>query len=523
MNDLYYRPTVRNSRKSFRSKSKYLKLLYPVGGLVAVIFVIWLLMQVWGFFAGLKGTDYSTSATIYVAEGSSMQRQNFGTTQYLPSVSGDLILEGDSVRTLQNTKAVVEFFNGLVVRLDESTTLTLDKLENGKQEDSIELSVVSGSIWLNKPETIKTSSVLVVNTNYLSVNTVGTVFNVKAGLPESVSVLEGTVLVDIIDSNEGSVIDQVNIESGQQMTLDSTAYESFKKREVPRVLSGLSDSFKDSTWYKWNLREDENPTNFLTDSSLTNNSDYIDQDSEVDQLDDLSDDIEEDLNTPKPKVTFPKSGELITSDTVEITGTVPADTQAVVVTSFETGTANPYVLKGFKAGDLNFKYIAKYSPDGTGNLSVGMNKFEVRSVDSNGEESPATTLQFEVEIDGVEAKEDNADTTNTTDNDVSTEFDASLSAPVLKTVNDTPAESGFNLSENRGVIVGSIGTWAKSVVVNGYKLQQYVPNSGEFSYILSEGFNTLKSGENKVVVYGFDEKGNRGTPATFIINWDGTN
>jgi uncharacterized protein YfaP (DUF2135 family) len=73
------------------------------------------------------------------------------------------------------------------------------------------------------------------------------------------------------------------------------------------------------------------------------------------------------------------------------------------------------------------------------------------------------------------------------------------------------------LKESRGVVVANIGTWAKSVVVNGYKLQQYTPNSGSFSYILSEGFNTLKVGENKITAYGFDEQGRRGKPMTITI------
>lgn len=531
MDNLYYRPAVRNSRRSLKSKSRFFKFLIPVGGILAVLFVFWLLMQIWGFFSNLKGTDFSTSATVYVAEGASVQKQNYGTTQFLPVLSGEVVLEGDSIRTMQNTKAVVEFFNGLVVRLDESTSLTLSTLDNGKKEDTVELKVNAGTIWLNKPETVKTSSNLVVSTNYLKARTVGTIFSVKAGLPENVAVIDGTVLVEVIDSTDASVLDQVNVLTNQQIVLDNQAYESFKKRETPRVLSGLLDSFKDSDWYKWNLREDQNPTNFSTDSALTSNSDYLDQTSPLDSGDDLDSDSELDEldeldDTPKPEITFPKNGEVIESDTVELVGTVPTGTQAVVVSSFESGEANPYVLKGFKPGDATFKYIAKYIPDGSGNMIVGTNKFEVRSVDENGVESNAEKVTFELEIPGVESSttqnDDDDSANNAADVEVSNlEFDNNLAAPVLKTLNDKPASNGLSLAVDRGVLVGKIGTWAKSVVINGYKLQQYVPNSGEFTYILSKGFNTLKPGENKVVVYGFDEKGNRGIPATFIINYVG--
>lgn len=536
MNNLYYRPTVRTSRRNFRAKSgKFLKLLFPLGGLVALGLLIWLLMQIWSFFADMKGTSFSDSAVIYVAEGTSAQKQNFGTTQYLPVLSGEPLLEGDSLRTLQNTRAVLEFPNGLIVRLDESTNVNFEKFENESDQEIVHLRLLSGNLWLNKPESVKSASELKVSTNYMQANTVGTIFAVNAGLPESVLVVDGAVLVDIVDPADDSdtPIDQVNVMASQQLNLDNAAFESFKRRETPRVLGAITEETRESDWYEWNRKEDANPTQFSSDSALTNNTNYV---SQIDESASISDDLDatddtEDSSTTEPdstmpRVTFPKNGETINTETVDITGTVPADTQAVVVTSFEKGTPNPYVLKGFKAGDLTFRYIAKYNPDGTGNLTLGTNKFQVVAVNADGEESKPTTLEFEVEIEGqtppADESDDSTDSTDSQSNDVDVsqlEFSADLAAPVLVSVNGVPASSGYTLTTNRGEIRGSVGKWAKSVVVNGYKLSQYVPYSGEFTYILSQGFNTLKEGENKIVVYGFNDEGVRGTPATIIINW----
>jgi hypothetical protein len=530
MNNLYYRPTVRTSRRNFRAKSgKFLKLLFPLGGILALGLLIWLLMQIWSFFADMKGTSFSDSAVIYVAEGTAAQKQNFGTTQYLPVLSGEPLLEGDSLRTLQNTRAVLEFPNGLVVRLDESTNVNFEKFENDKDQEVVHLKLLSGNLWLNKPESVKSASELRVSTNYMQANTIGTVFSVNAGLPESVYVVDGAVLVDIIDPSDDSdtPIDQVNVMASQQLNLDNAAFESFKRRETPRVLGAINEETRKSDWYEWNRKEDANPTQFSSDSALTNNTNYV---SQVDESTSISDDLDatndadeattSEPDSTMPKVTFPKNGETINTETLDLTGTVPANTQAVVVTSFVSGAPNPYVLKGFKPGDLTYKYIAKYNSDGTGNLTLGTNKFQVVAVNEDGEESKPTTIEFEVEIEGQTPPADSAEDTQSNDVDVSQlEFSANLAAPVLVSVNGVPASSGYTLTTNRGEVSGSVGKWAKSVVVNGYKLSQYVPYSGEFTYILSPGFNTLKAGENKIVVYGFNDEGVRGTPATFIINW----
>ncbi len=526
MDSLYYRPTSqRFGRRTLKNKLKKFNFLLPFGVIIVMILLLFGLVKVWNFFADMKGTNFENSASVYVLEGATAQKQTYGSSQFFPILSGDILLEGDSVRTLKDTRVVLKFFNDLVVRLDESTSVTVDFVENAKDEEKIEITVNTGNIWLNKPDSLKSSSDLVVRTNYLKANTVGTVFAVKSSLPESVRVIEGTVLVEVIDSTDGKedVLDQINVNPNQQMTMDNVAFNSFKQRETPRVLSAIDANFKKTNWYRWNLSEDENPSNYESDSALGDSGLISVEDETLNDDDPADADPEstteendtEDSSKPKPVVTFPKANEVINTDTVTITGTVPAGTQKVVVNSFEDVTVSPYVLKGFKEGDTTFKYIAKYVPAGGGNLIVGENKFEIIAVDSEGQEGPKTTLRFKVELDGVKPTTPNS--SPAAEDLTGLEFSDDLPAPTLVSVNDVSAETGYVLKENRGVVVANIGTWAKSVVVNGYKLQQYTPNSGSFSYILSEGFNTLKVGENKISAYGFDEQGRRGKPMTITI------
>lgn len=524
MNNIYYRPTVRTSRRSFKGNMRYLKLMYPIIGILLIILLFSGLGRLWSFIGDLRGTSFTNSAVIYVAEGMGAQKQSFGSSQFLPTMSGDMLLEGDSLRVLDNSKVVLEFFNGLILRLDEGTVLTVDKIENTRREETIELNVTSGRVWLNRPETIKSASNIAVSTNYLRANSIGTVFALDAGLPEMVAVLEGAVLVDIIDlgsDRRAAPLDQINVSANQMLSLDNAAYEAFRRRETPRVLGGIDSDFGSLDWVRWNLQEDLNPTRFNAEISTSGSTSYIPQEFDDSAL--SQDQVFEEDTHEKPVVTFPSNNDVLSMDRIEIVGTVPEGTQAVVVTSFESGAPTPYVLREFRPGSTNFRYIAVYDEFDTGNLRLGVNRFEIVAINENAVESEPTILEFILDM-GIDEPVINAnnDSTENSSSEVDLsglEFNEDLPAPTLQSINGESASNPYSLRTNRAELVGEIGTWARSVVVNGYKLQRFEPGSGSFTYILSPGFNTLKVGRNEVVVYGFDENGRRGMPATFVIEY----
>lgn len=525
MNNIYYRPTVRTSRRSFKGNMRYLKLMYPVIGILLIILLFSGLGRLWSFFSDMRGTSFSNSAVIYVAEGMGAQKQSFGSSQFLPSMSGDMLLEGDSLRVLPDSKVVLEFFNGLIVRLDEGTTLTVDKIESKRKQESIELNVTSGRIWVNRPETIRNASTLLVTTNYLRANSLGTVFALDAGLPEMVAVFEGAVLVDIIEpgaDRRSTPLDQINVLADQMIMLDNASYEAFRRRETPRVLGGIDTEFRSNNWITWNVQEDLNPTRFNAELSGSGSRTLIPQDFDDSLLVETDIDQTEDTHG-KPIVTFPSNNDILNMNRIEIVGTVPSGTQAVVVTSFESGAPTPYVLREFRPGQTNFRYIAVYDEFDTGNLRLGVNRFEIIAINEDAIESEPTILEFVLDM-GIEApvinENSSENSTEVASVDISNlEFNEDLPAPTLRTINGEQATSPFVLRTNRAELVADIGSWAQSVVVNGYKLQMFEAGSGSFTYILSPGFNTLKVGRNEVVVYGFDANGRRGMPATFIVEY----
>jgi hypothetical protein len=490
-----------------RTHLKFVKLIYPVLGLIGVVVVFILVTNLWSFLSDLKGSSLEESAEVYIATGKA-EKQSYGEPDFADMLSGELLLEGDKVRSLKNSRTVLNFFDETIVRLDQNSMVSLEDVTIDDSGDIIKLKVMAGQVWVYKKKSAKAGSQVVVDTNYLTVNAVGTAFGVKSGLPESVNVTEGNVLISVheFDSVDKNVVEEVNIATGQEFIMDSIAYDSFLKREIPAVVAAVSDKTKKSTWYKWNTVQDQNPFSMKPYSLVdaTDSEDGSEADSNLVAV-----------TSNGPKVTFPKNGEILNTDTVNITGTVPSEAQKVVVISYDAEPPTPYVLKGFKPGDATFKYIAKYDLE-NGNMKKGNNRYEIFYVDENGEESDKTVLEFVYSTDA-------ADTPPTTESVKETETPATvevleyLSPAKLLTVNEQPFVNNFTLTESRGLIEGQIGTWAKSVVVNGYKLEQYTPYSGSFVYILSDGFGTLKPGENKITVSGFDKDGKKSVPVTFTV------
>jgi hypothetical protein len=474
----------------------------PLLYVLAIIVAFWLLAQIWGFFSGLFKSNLDSSAVVYVVDGKS-QIKSFGNEDFAPVLTGQNLLEGDRVRTLTDSRAVIEFYDGVLLRMDAGTDVIIEAVEKGKGNNKISVKVNAGDVWVNKPVDTDTESTFITKTDYLTVSASDSTFALRSGLPESVRVVDNGVLVEIVEGEQS--LDQIEVSVGQELILTNDSYDAFVRRETPSVLDALDINFQQSSWYKFNIEEDASPTQFIADPALSDGSSTtIESENPIDNsVDDIVDNLEESSSLlDSPVVTSPSFGSTQNAETIEIIGNAPVGSENIMVTSFEEGAPNPYVLKGYEAGDTTFRYIATYD-EGNGNLVVGENRFEIVAIDANGDESPTTTLTFTYELSAEAAS-------NTPDE---------LTAPEIVLINDQPAGEKFILEEDRAVIIGSAGTWATQVVVNGYTLREYTPNSGTFTYILSDTFGNLKSGDNELVIYAKDKDGNKSPELTFVVNY----
>lgn len=397
--DLYYRsnrPTRRRSTKSVKKNLAYFK---PFFFIIAVIFVLYLLIS------GIKGIinnhtgKLNNVATAFIVTGDA-QVQPYGDGAFAPIVSGQKLLEGDRVQTLDNSRVVLEFFGHTKIRLDEGTDVTLRVIDNNKSEENVEVTVTAGQVWVNKDIADKPKSTLSVRSKYMDVKATGTIFAVKSGLPESVRVIDGEVFVDVIEGegekDKVEVLDSFSVGIGQEAVMDNVSYEQFKRRETASVLGPVDTDFKITQWYKWNISEDQNPSVYEVDASLKDvkqETQIVSENPVVLTEDEVSFDDLDSISMDAPVVTSPRQGMVITEDTIEIGGNAPDGAQQIVVTSYEEGSANPYILKGFEPGDSTWLYVAAYQ-NGAGNMTLGENRYEVMAIDESGKESKKSVLIF---------------------------------------------------------------------------------------------------------------------------------
>jgi len=146
--------------------------------------------------------SHGPSATAMTAEENSLFRVS--RTAYLPIEEGEVIEEGERVRTGRTSGAVLRLGDGSLIELKERTELSIDE---GRRGTTLQLE--RGSVIVEAAE--QRERHLYVATDDCLVSVTGTIFSVNHGTKGSrVSVIEGEVRVD--HSGEETVL-----EPGQQV------------------------------------------------------------------------------------------------------------------------------------------------------------------------------------------------------------------------------------------------------------------------------------------------------------------
>ena len=470
----------------------------------------------------IKSSTVEQLATINVVAGE-VQLSSMNSGNYVNVYSGEKLWVTDKLRTLSNSRAVVTLFDGTQVRMDESTVISFSRLEKSGNNVFLNLNVDTGNIWVNTPQVLVGNTEINVSTRYTRSKFNNAIVAFTSNLPEFVRVVSGNVQVGIVENN--SNLQNLTLSSGQQLNLSNANFENVRRGQVVEgLVSDFDNRFSFSQWLRWNSEQDINPSYGLNSRVVIDPSQTVqdqilfDKDLNSEFVETTKDGVDPLI---QPVFTSHKDGEVVKGvEIVELRGTVPAGTTNVMIVSYENGVANPtrYVLRGFKEGDTTFLYRAQYKPP-VGNLSEGDNVFEAIAIDGRGQESLATKITINYEPK-VEVVTDNSSSNNNSNSLINLTVNEDLQplAQIL-TVNDVAFTENFVLDETRGVIKGSIGKWARYVVVNGFRLTLYEEYSGEFQYILSPGFENVKKGLNTLQIYGIDKDGNRSRMSEFKIDY----
>ncbi|HLG25411.1 MAG TPA: FecR domain-containing protein [Candidatus Gracilibacteria bacterium] len=472
-------------------------------GVIAVIgFQLWSNWDKHG-----KGDVY-----FYVAQGKA-KILPYGETDWDNAFSGTKLLLGDSLKTSSPGRVVIEFFNGTIVRMGPDSAITLTDLIKSSDQETMVFNLDNGSLWVagEKSEGVREAR-YEVRTSHLLVKATGTVFEVESGSSETVRVFDGEVNVDVMIGEAGKerVAQTINVEVGQEITVDAAALSAFEQNQSPSVLKAVSDSFKSTEWFVWNTREDASPTDFASSASMEEgmtqpfmmdgsqesgeteegladtqeSTESEDADSENDQFG--SDEI------AKPVITSPTE-KVTTTGKATIAGTVSSGTAKVVVVSTIEGKEDSYTLSKFSSGDTSWSYNVA---EALGNMKAGANLYEVYAYDSEGNKSDPASITITYEKDAAAVTGD-------------------LAAPKVLTFNGAASST---VTTDTVKVAGSVEGAAK-VVVNGYTLSAFQAGSTSWSYTAKESLGNLVPGANEYEVYAVDPDGNKSEVVKFTITY----
>lgn len=150
---------------------------------------------------------------------------------------GNILNSGNEIRTLNESRAIVTFEDGSVLRLDENTSIKIQSTEN-----KIEIVLSKGSIFnkVSKSETRKYS----VQSGEYKIIALGTEFSVEKESESEVKVLVVESEVEI-QNKDGSVLEKV--ETGKKVEIN--------KKEINKKI--ITKEEKEEKFIAWNIEKNK--------------------------------------------------------------------------------------------------------------------------------------------------------------------------------------------------------------------------------------------------------------------------
>ena len=409
-------------------------------------------------------------------EGGLMKRTDVGVPLY----------EGDKVATGKG-HAVLTFFDGTKVRLDEQSELTVDESMKGETTARIALTLGRGTIWMDAPASGSGTVSRSVATPAMMVDVNG---NAEAMISERelmVFASEGLGLPVRVEGNE----EPAYVGEGQRLALPSGTPGT----DLYAYRSALTAEMMNTTFISESRGVALSSASRSSAGSLASSRSSVSSAASIAQT-----------NVPAPAITSPaKSGETYRTSTSEIVirGTNAASVQGMMV--------NEYKLQLFTVGKGTWSYLASVQ---LGNLKKGENIFDVYALDAQGNKSAPVRLTV-IYDDGTLPS---ASSTGTTGSAASAGAassqlnEASLPnndplAPGTLTVTGPTAGTSHTATGGELLIEGATSNTTSTLWVNGYQLQLYKPGVTWWNYIASERFGNLKKGTNTYRITARDSEG----------------
>lgn len=459
------------------------------GVIVVLGYQLWTTMQ---------GSENENDIYVYIAQGNA-KILPWGAGEWERAYNGTRLLQEDSIKTQIAGRVVVELFNDHYVRLDEKTEVTFSDIKKSGDGYEINIQLQEGKIWVNNDENSQTPIRFTVSTDHTMVKTMSTIYEVEQlGKGEAVRVIKGDILTDIMIDEDGQArkVETLNIGVGQQAVITKEDVEAYESRRMPSVVDALSDNFRNSSFYKWNMAEDQHPTDFSLSSG--NLDPMMFDDAATEDVD-----IEEG-DLANPEITTPSTLTFATQESsLTIRGTAVALTQKMMVEVDIDGKEETYELNLYVPGNTEWSFAIS---EAAGTLNPGMNTYQFYALGEDGARSGRTELivNYQTGEDTEEEEEDDEDL------DLGV-----LVAPEVESYNDGQSNV---VDVDTVKVVGSVAG-AKEINVSGYTLQAFEPGDTTWIYYARESLGNLDPGENTFTVTAIASDGTqKSTQFTITYN-----
>ena len=349
----------------------------------------WLVLFLVFFFLILKACvsvfssfaeDKKDEAVLSVIKGNA-EILEWGQSDAKSASDSELVLVGDQITTVEDSRLSLSFYNGTLVYLDENTKLKIAEFTAGESHNQMELQVVDGQIWVEHLAQDEGELELLIQTDVMNLQSFQGTYLVSNRVDEErVAVKSGQVGVDFVDRGEEElVIESLTIKEGEQSLLTDGKERALLARENISLVEPVVVEFWDTV--------------------------FVEQQSSGEQAESEATgpiEIEEDLEASPEEVVVeetslvisvstPSSGATIEKDAFAIEGQIVSGTASTVMVTW-SGNAQAYPLGLFEPGGSTFRYVADTDYL---NLSQGPNTYTIVAYDSEGNASNTVVLTID--------------------------------------------------------------------------------------------------------------------------------
>lgn len=387
------------------------------------------------------------------------------------------LYKGEKLKTGSDGRVTLTFFDQSILRMDTDTEVEFTTLKKKNDTDNIEVDLKGGNLWAKIERINDPNSTFSITTELLTIDTRGAVLAVAA--PGTVYVMEGNAQIGV--KYEDDVIKTYTVGIGQQFTVDSEGAASIKRGGDAEVVFALSEIFKKTNWYRWNVKKDGAISAF-EESGLTDEANMADEgaDSTTDETatDDTEASADELANVGRlVYITKPSKNTETNESSITVEG------------NYDTEKISAVYIDGKKTtvtGESKWKLAGL-------KLSIeGDNEFKVEAEDTNGNKTTLDSLVIVYDKTPPEAPE--------------------ITKPLPVEGEDTVVIEGVEQE-----ITGTVSDDTHAVIINDYRLAKYVPGSGEFLYYAKVEYGNLKEGENEFKVIAEDKAGNQSDETLLVL------